>query len=323
MLTRKAPDNDPFLATHGNGANGKTYGRLTRSDGHLSAWLRTDPAPKPRRTREPRPPGTLLLAAASVLLLGLAAAQGYVSWKAQFTFIHAEKHQDLPATLEALGLDIGAVIFALLGLAHARMGRPARVERILNLACAFGSMTMNLLGADLASPRSIAVYVMPAVLYAACSDRLIATAGHMAGVQETSLWKWVGVAMLYGLRACLALPSTATGLRLRLLELTPLPTSGAAVTGNNIPSSEVATLAPVTVPDVPHEPHISQGNFPEPIQGPRLTKKSRLLALYATHPDRGVRAKVSAVATELAPQADLDPRSARSYLYAHVDGGKK
>ena len=56
--------------------------------------------------------------------------------------------------------------------AHARMGRPARIERTLNLACAFGSMTMNLLGADLASPRSVAVYVLPALLYAACSDRL-------------------------------------------------------------------------------------------------------------------------------------------------------
>ena len=70
--------------------------------------------------------------------------------------------------LEALGLDTGAVIFALLGLAHARMGRPARIERALNIACALGSMTMNLLSADLGSPRSVAVYVLPAVLYAAC-----------------------------------------------------------------------------------------------------------------------------------------------------------
>ena len=168
-------------------------------------------------------PGALLLAAASVLLLALAVAQGYVSWRAQFAFIDAAKHARLPSALEALGLDAGAVIFALLALAHARMGRPARIERILNLACAFGSMTMNLLGADLASPRSVAVYVLPAVLYAACSDRLIATAGHLAGVEETSVWRWAGTGARYGLRAAVALPSTVSGARRALLAATPLP----------------------------------------------------------------------------------------------------
>jgi hypothetical protein len=121
------------------------------------------------------------------------------------------------------------VIFALLGLAHARMGRPARIERTLNIACAMGSMAMNLLSADLGPPRSVAVYVLPAVLYAACSDRLIATAAHAAGVRETSLWRSAGVAALYGLRAAVALPSTAKGLRLRLLEATPLPTGAIPV----------------------------------------------------------------------------------------------
>jgi hypothetical protein len=170
-----------------------------------------------------RRPGAVLLGIASLLLVALAVAQGYVSWRAQFAFIDAAKHAQLPSALEALGLDAGAVIFALLALAHARMGRPARIERILNLACAFGSMTMNLLGADLASPRSVAVYVLPAVLYAACSDRLIATAGHLAGVQETSVWRFAGVAARYGLRAVVALPSTVTGARRALLAATPLP----------------------------------------------------------------------------------------------------
>ena len=168
----------------------------------------------PRRQYQP---GAVLLCCAALLLLGLAAAQGYVSWRAQYNFVFAAKREHLPSVLEALGLDTGAVIFALLGLAHARMGRPARIERTLNLACAFGSMTMNLLGADLGSPQSVVVYVLPAVLYAACSDRLIATAGHAAGVRETSVWQVFGTALLYGLRAVVALPSTARGLRLRLL----------------------------------------------------------------------------------------------------------
>jgi hypothetical protein len=172
-----------------------------------------------------RQPGAILLWCAALLLLGLAAAQGYVSWRAQYGFIFAAKREHVPSALEALGLDAGAVIFALLGLAHARMGRPARIERTLNIACALGSMTMNLLSADLGSPRSVAVYVLPAVLYAACSDRLIATAAHAAGVQETSLWRFAGTGLLYGLRAVVAFPSTAKGLRLRLLEATPLPST--------------------------------------------------------------------------------------------------
>jgi len=65
------------------------------------------------------------------------------------------------------------VIFALLGIALARLESRAVVERMLVVACAAGSCVMNLLGADLGSPRSVAVYVMPPVLFAAMSDRLI------------------------------------------------------------------------------------------------------------------------------------------------------
>jgi hypothetical protein len=243
-------------------------------------------------------PGSILLCLAAVLLLGLAVAQGYVSWRAQYEFIFAAKRASVPAALEAVGLDTGAVIFALLGLAHARMGRPARIERALNLACAFGSMTMNLLGADLASPRSVAVYILPALLYAACSDRLIATAGHAAGVSETSVWRAGGLVLLYGLRACVALPSTARGLRQRLLDLTPLP-----------------------APPTAKKPAIAAG--PRPVRGRAgETKKAHLLRLYAGHPDHGDRSKVSRIAAELGPQAKLDPRTARSYLYAAVDGAQ-
>lgn len=241
------------------------------------------------KMRDKLQPGSVLLWAAAVLLLGLAAAQGYVSWRAQYSFIYQAKHASVPAALEAIGLDTGAVIFALLGLAHARMGRPALIERALNLACAFGSMTMNLLGADLGSPRSVAVYVLPAVLYAACSDRLIATAGHAAGVRETSVWRYLGVTALYLLRAVVALPSTAAGMRRRLLELTPLPG----------PRDTPATAAVA--------------------QPAAESKKATLLRLYAGHPDQGDRSKVSRVAAELAPQAGLQAGSARSYLYAAVD----
>jgi hypothetical protein len=130
------------------------------------------------QSKEPSSParnqsGWLLVVASGLLLL-LAAAQGYVSFRAQYAFVDHAKNARIPSILEALGLDTGAVIFALLALALASRGRPAVAERILNVACALGSLVMNLLAADLTSPRSIAVWVLPSALYALTSDRLIA-----------------------------------------------------------------------------------------------------------------------------------------------------
>ena len=187
-------------------------------------------------------PGALLLAVASGLLLLLAAGQGAVSWAAQYGFVRAAKHAVWPSALEALGLDVAAVIFALLALALVRLGRPSRVERALNLACAAGSLLMNVLAADLGSPRSIAIYALPSALYAACSDRLIAVAArHAAGPDAAggSMWHAAGRGLVYATRFLLAPPSTARGLRRAVLAAAPL--DPAAGTGGS---------APVPVPEV-------------------------------------------------------------------------
>ena len=105
--------------------------------------------------------GGVLITAAGLLLLALAAAMGAVSWHAQFAFIYAIKHVRVAAVLEALGLDCGAVVFAILGIALARLGRRAVIERALVCVCAVGSCAMNAAGADLGSPRSVAVFMMP------------------------------------------------------------------------------------------------------------------------------------------------------------------
>src|SRR5262245_4820792 len=79
-------------------------------------------------TRRPtRTKGAMLLISAACLLLLLAAAQGYVSFRAQYAFIDHTKRTHLPSMLEALGLDTGAVIFALLALSLARNGRSGTV----------------------------------------------------------------------------------------------------------------------------------------------------------------------------------------------------
>src|ERR1022692_3808227 len=171
--------------------------------------------------------GAGLLAAASCLLLVLAAAQGYVSFRAQYAFVDHAKRAHVPSILEALGLDTGAVIFALLALSLARRGRPGTTERVLNVACALGSMTMNLLAANLTSPRSVTVWVMPSALYALASDRLIAVvrrwvqpSGTAAG-QEGSAWRVVGAMTLWLLRLVLDPLGTLAGLRRWVLAITP------------------------------------------------------------------------------------------------------
>jgi hypothetical protein len=275
------------------------------------------------RMTDRKKPGSVLLWFAGLLLLALAAAQGFVSWKAQYGFIFAAKHDHTASALEAIGLDTGAVIFALLGLAHARMGRSARIERTLNIACALGSAAMNVLASNLGSPRSVAVFVLPAVLYAACSDRLIATVGHAYGVQDPSLWRWLGTGLLYGLRAVVAFPSTAMGLRRKLLAATPLPEA---------PVKEPVKTPAQALPVAPAGDGLAQVKPVKTELSPVKTRRSRpvktrrgeskksvLLRLYADHPAHGDRSKVSAVATELAPRAGLQAGSARTVLYQYVD----
>jgi hypothetical protein len=122
---------------------------------------------------------------------------------------------------------------------------------------------------------------------------------HVLADQEPSAWSTAGRAaaalgriagqvLLYCLRLALAAPETARGLRRMVLDATPLP----------------------ALPGVP---------APEATGRPR-TKKVVLLALYRAHPDYGNRGTASRVAAELAPQAGLQAGTARSYVYAELDG---
>lgn len=66
-------------------------------------------------------------------------------------------------------------------------------------------------------------------------------------------------------------------------------------------------------------PALAAAGQPQAINPPP-TKKAALLALYRTHPEYGNKASAAKVATELAPQVELSPGTARSYLYAELDG---
>ena len=190
---------------------------------------------KPWLAEAARRPGARLIWASTVGLAVLALATFYVSFRAQFTFMYAVKHQDLPALIEALIADVAMVVCSLLALGMACAGQPAKVARLLVVVFAGLSAGMNYLAADVSSFRSVAVYVMPPVVFAVCTDQTVAVIRrHGLGIAEDSAWtvlgrlvlavvRLAGIILLYGLRFILAPAETAKGLRRVVLNAAPLP----------------------------------------------------------------------------------------------------
>jgi hypothetical protein len=112
------------------------------------------------------------LRGAAVALGVLAAAAAAVSWEAQYAMVRAVKPVPVVAALEAGIPDVGAVVFAALGVALALHGKRAVRSRALNAACIGISLGMNALAAG-RGWRDLAIWVMPAAVYAVASDTLI------------------------------------------------------------------------------------------------------------------------------------------------------
>ncbi|MGH3186580.1 MAG: hypothetical protein ACRDPY_21225 [Streptosporangiaceae bacterium] len=239
-----------------------------------------------------RDPGSLLIGWSTVLLALLDAGLFYISWWGQYLFIYAARHQDAPAMIEAAMFDTGQVIFTGLSLGLARKGRPAKTERFLIQACAAASAAMNYAAADTSSPRSIVAFTAAPVFAAIVTDRVVSVVRrHALGIDEPSAWKGLArflaaaaraaaLTLLYALRLCLAFRETAAGMRQAVLDAAPLP-----------------------------QP---------PVDDVTPTKKAILLAAYRAAPEYGLRSAASQVAARLAPLADLQPGTARSYVYAEL-----
>jgi hypothetical protein len=247
-----------------------------------------------------RSPGSVLIAVAAWLLALTGGDALFVSFSAQYAYILAVRRQDSASVIEVLLVDLLMIVFTLLALGLSRAGKPSRTERALILACAAASAYMNISAADVASPRSVAAYAVAPIALAAAVDRVVAVIRrHVLADREPSAWitlgraaaataRMAGLVLLYCLRFAMAAPETARGLRRMVLDAAPLPAH----------------------PGVP---------APETIE-PARTKMAVLLALYRAHPDYGNRSGASRVAADLAPQAGLQPGTARSYLYAELDG---
>jgi hypothetical protein len=245
-----------------------------------------------------RRPGARLIWASTAGLAVLGLATFYVSFRAQFTFMYAVKHQDLPALIEALIADVAMVVCSLLALGMACAGQSAKVARLLVVVFAGLSAGMNYLAADVSSFRSVAVYVMPPAVFAVCTDQTVAVIRrHGLGIQEDSAWsvlgrvvlavaRLAGVVVLYGLRFVLAPAETAKGLRRMVLAAAPLPEAGpgrtaAEVTPETAPAPEVLPeivpeLTPhpalEVVPDVQERPEVTPGKQPGPATPERLAE---------------------------------------------------
>jgi Protein of unknown function (DUF2637) len=251
-----------------------------------------------------RPPGSVLITVAAWLLTLIGGGALYVSFAAQRQYVFDARHQNVASVIEALLLDALMIVFTLLALGLSRAGKSSRAERALILACAAASAYMNASAADTASPRSVVAYTVAPVALAVVVDRVVAVIRrHVLADNEASAWtilghalmaaaRLAGLAALYVLRLALDPLQTAKGLRRAVLNAAPLPAGQRTVK---------------VVPPPP--PNITGGS-----------KKAQLLALYRQHPGYGDRAQVSRLAAELGPKAGLQPGSARSYLYAEVDG---
>jgi hypothetical protein len=266
--------------------------RITGSTGH--AWLRN----------------------AMAALAVLAAAAAVVSWDAQYVMVSRVKHTPQIAALEAGIPDAGAVIFAALGIALALHGRRALRPRTLNVGCVAISLAMNAMAAA-RGWRDVAIWVMPAAVYALASDTLIgvvrawalarmhATGQALAGEEVTPL-AVAGACLLWLLRLALAPASTLAGFHRWVIEECPVA-----------PGRKAASPAPPAVVSTGRP----AGNVPRRRRADgKPGKQDLLIALASQRYDlrRLPLDQVARVAAQIGAEVDLHQGTARRVLRAHV-----
>jgi len=256
----------------------------------------------------------------AVIALGvLAAAAAAVSWDAQYVLVASVKSNVVVAGLEAGIPDVGALIFAALGVALALHGRRAIRARVLNVACVGISLAMNAL-ASAPGWRDLAIWVMPSAVYALASDTLIGVirawviarqrrGGDPAlADDEATPMAIIGGLFLWLLRLALAPPSTIRGFRRWALDECPV------APGRKAPRP----VMPVPGGDSGRQPGDGRRS-PAPRVG-RPGKQARLLALAGQRHDLAVLPlrRVSGIANQIGAEVDLSPGTARRVLLAHV-----
>jgi hypothetical protein len=267
-----------------------------------------------------RPPGSMLITAATWLLAILDAGLLYVSFDAQYRYIFEVKNAKAPAMIEAAMLDAGMIILSALGIGLAMRGKSSKTERFLIMICSAASAGMNFAAANSGSWRSVIAYTAAPVFLAIITDRVISVIRrHVLPEDAETAWAWLGRAIiratrlaamvaLYVLRTVLAPKETARGLRRMVLDAAPVPgvievTTDPAIEGAGEPEDQA------------NERHGEEGNGQAPENEPEFaTKKAAFLARYRGHPLYGVREPAGKVASELAPVVGLQAGTGRTYI---------
>jgi hypothetical protein len=274
------------------------------------SWYQQDQGPE--REKPAARPGSRLIAAAAVLLVGLGIGLLAVSYAAQYRYVLSERHQSVASLIEAGALDVGLIIFSLLALGLARAGLAARVERGLIVACAAGSALMNFAPAASDSWRSVLAYTMPPVFLAVVVDRVVVVVRrHVLGMRDGRSPWWAAVAgsgraarfgalaALYALRLALAPASTCAGTRRAILAAAPLPAAAGKPEATGPPRRREQ--------DRPRRRPAARGG----------SMTARFLALVAERHGEFASidpARVSPICAELAPEVGIDPGNARTAL---------
>jgi hypothetical protein len=263
-------------------------------------------------TRHANDRGRAWLRTAMTALALLAAAAAAVSWDAQYLLVRHVKHAPVIAALEAGIPDVGALIFATLGIALALHAKHAIRARTLNIACVGLSLAMNAL-ASAPGWRDLAVWIMPSAVYAVASDTLIgvvrawaiARAHHtgqvLAEVDATPM-AVLGGFLLWLLRLALAPASTIVGFRRWVVEECPIA-----------PGRKAAR-------PVPRHHLYRPAQQGKPARPARPGKQARMIALAGDRHDLVTLPinRVSKIANVIGAEVNLAPGTARRVLLAHV-----
>ena len=249
----------------------------------------------------------------------LAAAAAVVSWDAQYVMVRSVKHVPAIAALEAGIPDAGALIFASLGIALALHGRRALRPRTLNLACVGLSLAMNAMAAG-QGWRDMAIWVMPAAVYALASDTLIGVVRAWAlarmrpgdrsldgeGITPLAV---AGAAALWLLRLLLAPTSTLTGFRRWVVE--ECPVAPGRIQAPAAPAAPLALLPSASLEPVRPARRRADG---------RPGKQDLLIALASQRYDlRSIPlSRVARIAGDIGAEVDLHQGTARRVLRAYV-----
>lgn len=287
----------------------------------------SDPERADPRARPSNKGGTLALILALSGLGALAAAMGVVSYEGQYRFVARHKPSDV-ARIEALGPDIGAVLFASLAFAAAVRGRPALRARLGNVACTAASLIMNAMSAR--TPGGTLAAVLPPLLYAAASDTCIAELRQQALDKRAIVRRrtWPSV-LLTAVRWCLRLAfaplTTLAAARTWVLtdpgeaEATTRSPRARSNSGRRAPTVETARRRPAAV----SASRRSRAR-PAPIaRGPSRT--SEVIRRYdrlrsEKDPRYGDPACIPALVPLLSAGLDLDRTTVSRALHAHVRG---